>query len=164
MNARQDGEPTMANALTSWHEAERQSIRATAQREAAHEASDAARLAGEAAGATADAAQAAQLAAGQASRAATATADAAQAAQLAASQASRAAVATAEAAAKVLQATHMQGLARRVVEQEALEAERTAHEIYREARERAGTRHGQGSADVEEQAEAFGPGAVGPTQ
>ena len=65
MSQRQDREPTVAEALGAWREAERRTIRATAQREASEEAIEAARLAEEAAQATAAASRAAQLAAGR---------------------------------------------------------------------------------------------------
>jgi hypothetical protein len=116
-------QPTAAEALQAWRDAERQAIRSTAQREAADEAVAAAALAEEAARATASAAAAAVVAANEASRAATATSDA---------------------AAKVLGATQAEGDARRLIEKEALAAEEQARSAHRDAVDRATRRYGRG--------------------
>ncbi|HSM32778.1 MAG TPA: hypothetical protein VK987_01685 [Anaerolineae bacterium] len=119
-------QPTAAEALQAWRDAERQAIRVTAQREAADEAMAAAALAEEAARATATAAAAAVVAANEASRAAAATSDA---------------------AAKVLQATQSEGDARRLLEQEALAAEEKARAAHRDAVDRAASRYGRGNGE-----------------
>jgi hypothetical protein len=121
-----DHDPTAAEALQAWRDAERKAIRSTAQREATEEAVEAAQLAEEAARATAAAAAAAVTAA---------------------TEASRAADATSEAAAKVLRATGAEADARRIVEQEALVAEEKAKAAHRDALDRAAERYGRRSGD-----------------
>ena len=121
-----DHEPSAADALQAWRDAERQAIRSTAQREAAEEAVGAAELAEEAARATATAAAAAVTAA---------------------TEASRAASATAEAAAKVLLAMRAEGDARRTLEQEALAAEEKAKSAHQGAVDRAAVRYGRQQGD-----------------
>lgn len=107
--------PSTAAALEGWREAERRTVRLTAQREAADQALEAANLAAEAARATSRASDAAVTAASEAARAANATADAAD---------------------KVLRATIVEGQARRTEESEAIEAEAKARAVYQQAVER----------------------------
>ena len=121
MKPEQEREPTVSEALEEWREAERQAVRATAQREAADEAIAAAELA---------------------EKAARATAKASNAAQVAASEAARAAEATAEAAQKVLTATRTEGEAKRFLEQDAMDAEQEARAAHKSAWDRAERRHG----------------------
>lgn len=124
-------EPTAAEALEAWRAAERQSIRATAQREAADVAVEAAALA---------------------DRAAHATAEASARAVQAANEASRAASATSAAAAMVLKAMQIEGDARRVMEGESLAAEEEARSAHRDAAGRAGRRYGYVTETAEEAA------------
>jgi hypothetical protein len=109
-------EPSVSEALRSWREAERWAIRATAQREAAEVAVEAATLA---------------------AAAARATADSAAAAQVAADEAAQAALATAEAADLVIKATQRDNDTARVTERDALATERAAHAAHKSAVERA---------------------------
>jgi hypothetical protein len=122
-------EPTAAEALQTWRDAERQAIRSTAQREAADEA---------------------MAAAGLAEEAARATSQASTAAVVAAREASRAASATSAAAAKVLRAMQVEGDARRVIEKEALAVEGKARSGHRDAVERAERRYGRGTDGIED--------------
>lgn len=124
MRNEQEREPSVADALQRWREAERNAVRSTAQREAADEAIASAELAEEAAKATAKAAAAAQVAS---------------------SEAARAAAATAEAAHTVTLATRTHDEARRILESEALAAEQEAKSIHNAAQDRAFERtRGQG--------------------
>jgi hypothetical protein len=116
--------PTAAEALQGWRDAERQAIRATAQREAADEAMESASLA---------------------EKAARATSKASAAAVVAANEAARAASATSAAAAKVLRALQVEGDARRVIEEAALAGEEEARSAHRDAVERAERRYGRGT-------------------
>ncbi len=112
--------PTVSEALQTWRDAERHSIRSTAQREAAEEAIEAAQLA---------------------EVAATATSAAAASAQRAAGEASRAAEATAEAARRVVTSTLAAGEAKRLDEQTAISAEDTARDGHQAAVQRADERY-----------------------
>jgi hypothetical protein len=118
----QQPEPTVAEALDRWRRAERTTIRATAQREAADDAVEAARLADEAARATAAAADAAMTAATEAARAARATADAAH---------------------RFLVRTEADSETAHVAEATAIEEETAAREAHHEARDRAAERLGR---------------------
>lgn len=109
--------PTVEDALSSSRKAERETIRATAQREAIEVAIEAAALAEEAAWVTARASQAAHDAA---------------------SEAAHAADAVAHAALKVREANEVEREVRQGAERDAMAAERSAKEAYRAAKERAG--------------------------
>jgi hypothetical protein len=118
-----EAELSVADALEDWRRADRLAIRATAQREAAAEAIDAAVRAQEAARSTADAAEAALVAATQAARAATATADAAD---------------------KVLASARTDSEARQSAEQAALRAAEDAQAAHRSAAARVDAKYGRG--------------------
>jgi hypothetical protein len=123
-----DREPTASEALQTWRDAERQSARATAKREAADLAVEAATLADAAARATADASSLAADAATEAARAA--------------GEAAKAANATADAAQRVLHATRIDDAAKLALEREAVASEVDAKAAHAAAVERARKAHG----------------------